>query len=319
MSSTRRATLLVCLAYCWWGCSALFWRELSSIAPIDQLSFRVTTGFGYLTLVWLFRRQNPMRSLTPDHWRYGLLAAFVIGLNWIVFLWSISNERAVEAALGYFLMPLFAVGLGVVLLGERLRRLQQAALVLAVIGIVWTFVVVGSLPWVSLTLGSSFAVYGWARKQGPWNAVDGLTFETMLLAPFLIALTVWRASTSDTSLLGDAADGSPWLVLLLALAGLVTIVPLLLFASAAKKVPLTVIGLLQYINPTLQFLVGWQIFKEPVSTGRLFGFMWIWAALALVVVDELSSKRPVDGGDARSGEGLVGTREGRAAEEPPVR
>jgi len=316
--SARRATLLVCAAYCWWGCSALFWRELSSVAPVDQLAFRVTTGLGYLSLVWAFRRRNPFRSLTRDHLRYGLVAAVVIGINWIVFLWSINNERAVEAALGYFLMPLFAVALGVVLLGERLRRMQQVALALASIGIVWTFAVVGEVPWVSLTLGASFAVYGWARKQGPWNAVDGLTFETMLLAPLLIAMTFWRATAKGVNVFGDAGDGSLRVVLLIALAGVVTIVPLLLFASAAKKVPLTVVGLLQYINPTLQFLVGWQIFGEPLPLGRLLGFAWIWAALVVVVVDELSSERPVDGGASSSDEGLVGTGERRTTEEPTV-
>ena len=317
MSSTRRATVLVCLAYCWWGCSALFWRELGSLAPFDQLSFRVTTGFAYLALVWLWRRHNPMRSLTKEHLLYGVGAALLIGVNWIVFLWAIDNERAVEAALGYFLMPLFSVGLGVTLLGERLRRLQKVALLLAVVGIVWTFVVVGALPWVSLTLGASFALYGWARKQGPWQAVDGLTFELVLLAPFLLAALLWR-SNADVNVLGDASDGSIITLAFIAMTGLVTIVPLLLFASAAKQVSLTVIGFLQYINPTLQFLVGWQVFGEDVSVGRLLGFLWIWGALALVVVDELRSKRPVDGGATGGGQRSVDLGEGLAAKESTV-
>ena len=115
-SSQRTPIILVCLAYCWWGCSALFWRELRAVPIVDQFSFRVVTGFGYLVIVWMFRKRNPMRSLTRDHLTYGLVATVVIAMNWIIFLWAISSERAVEAALGYFLMPLFAVGLGVVLL-----------------------------------------------------------------------------------------------------------------------------------------------------------------------------------------------------------
>ena len=291
MTSSRRATVLVCLAYTWWGCSAIFWRELGSVAPVDQLSFRVITGFSYLAVVWMVRRHNPIVGLTKQHLTYGLAACALIAANWIVFLWAVDNGRAVEAALGYFLMPLFSVALGVGLLGERLRVLQKAALALAVVGIVWTLVVVGTVPWVALILGASFAVYGWARKQGPWNAVDGLTFETMLLVPFLLPLLLWRGA-GDVAVTGD---GSWATLLLIAATGLVTIVPFLLFASAARQVSLTVVGLLQYINPTLQFLVGWQVLGEPVSTSRLLGFAWIWAALGLVIVDELGSKRPVDG------------------------
>lgn len=291
MTPTRRATVLVCLAYTWWGCSAIFWRELGSVAPVDQLSFRVITGFAYLALVWVGRRHNPMVALTREHFVYGFAACGLIAANWIVFLWAVDNGRAVEAALGYFLMPLFAVALGVGLLGERLRVLQRVALGLAVVGIVWTLVAVGSVPWVSLILGATFALYGWTRKQGPWNAVDGLTFETMVLVPFLLPLLIWRG-------VGEAAvagDGNVSTFLLIAATGLVTVVPLLLFASAARQVSLTVVGLLQYINPTLQFLVGWQLFGESVGTARLLGFGWIWAALGLVVVDEVTSKRPVDG------------------------
>lgn len=316
--STRRATLFVCLAYCWWGCSALFWRELASVAPLDQLSFRVIMAFAYLALVWVYRRRNPFQQLTAAHWKYGIVAALSIGTNWAVFLWAISNGQAVEASLGYFLMPLFAVALGVGLLGEKLRPLQLVALVLASVGIVWTLVVLGGIPWVSISLGITFALYGFARKQGPWQAVDGLTFETLLMLPVFIALLGWRGF-SGMSIFGGAADGSLWVAGLILATGLVTIVPLLLFAAAAKRVSLSLVGLLQYINPTLQFLVGWRIFGEDVSAGRLIGFGWIWAALGLVVVDQLSSKRPVDGGTASSDEGVVGLREGLGAEKPTVR
>lgn len=309
---------MACLAYSWWGLSALFWRELASVAAIDQLSFRVATGAFYLVVVWLFRRYNPLSHLTAAHWRYGLIAATAIGANWVVFLWAISTDQAVEASLGYFLMPLFAVALGVGLLGERLRPLQSGALVLASIGIIWTFIAVGSVPWIALVLGATFAIYGWARKQGPWQAVEGLTFETLLLAPIVLVILGTR-SIGGANVVGDASNGSLWVAFLLAATGVATVVPLLLFASAAKKVSLTVIGFLQYINPTLQFLVGWRIFGEDVSTGRLSGFAWIWVALALIVLDELRSKRPVDRGAARGDQGVVGRGEGLAPEEPAVR
>jgi chloramphenicol-sensitive protein RarD len=302
MNATKRATLLVGAAYVWWGLSAIFWRELDSVAPIDQVSWRVFLGVAYLGLIWTFRRSNPVRSLTLRHVGFGAIAALAISANWVVFLWAIDNDQAVEASLGYFLMPLVSVALGVGLLGERLRPRQQAALLLGTIGAAWTLYVVGEAPWVAVVLGFSFAVYGWARKQGPWDAVSGLTFELLLVAPVVIVLLVVRGLDGQQQITGN---GSTSTLLLIALTGIVTTVPLLLFASATKHVSLTVVGLLQYINPVLQFFVGWKIFGEVVSGGRLIGFAWIWAALVLVVSDELSSKRPVDRRETGQGEGLV--------------
>lgn len=302
MNATRRATLLVVAAYVWWGLSAIFWRELGSVAPIDQISWRVLLGVAYLALFWAFRRSNPLRSLTRRHVGYGAIAAVFISANWVAFLWAIDNGQAVEASLGYFLMPLVSVALGVGLLGERLRRRQQAALLLAAIGAGWTLYVVGEVPWVAVVLGFSFAVYGWARKQGPWDAVSGLTFELLLISPVVIVLLVVRGFDGQQQITGN---GSPGTLLLIALTGFVTIVPLLLFASSIKHVSLTVVGLLQYINPVLQFFVGWRIFGEEVTSGRLIGFVWIWAALVLVVSDELGSKRPVDRRETDRDEGLV--------------
>lgn len=330
MSSDRSAVALVSMAYMWWGSSAIFWNELSSISPADQLGFRVVTACLYLIAgVGLLRAQlakrgieatlfNPgaLRShLTRDHLIYGVGGAIMISSNWALFLWAVSNGQAVEAALGYFLMPLFSVALGVGLLGERLRPLQIVALLLSVVGITWTVVVVGSLPLIAIFVGLTFAIYGFLRKQGPWDAVSGLTFETSFLAPLLAVFLIVRGFTG-TSLLGD---GTPYTLVLLALTGFVTVVPLLAFGSASRRVPLSVIGLLQYINPTLQFLVGWQVLGETVSNARLVGFVWIWIALALVVYDELSSQRPVDGLAPGSDQGLVGGAEGPASKEPPVR
>jgi chloramphenicol-sensitive protein RarD len=302
MNATRRATLLVGAAYVWWGLSAIFWRELGSVAPIDQISWRVLLGAAYLALVWTFRRSNPLRSLTRRHVGYGAIAAVVISANWVAFLWAIDNGQAVEASLGYFLMPLVSVALGVGLLGERLRRRQQVALLLAAIGAVWALYVVGEVPWVAVVLGFSFAVYGWARKQGPWDAVNGLTFELLLISPVVAVLLVVRGLDGRQQITGN---GSLSTLLLIALTGLVTIVPLLLFASATKHVSLIVVGLLQYINPVLQFFVGWRILGEDVSRARLIGFVWIWAALVLVVSDELGSKRPVDRRETDRDEGFV--------------
>jgi chloramphenicol-sensitive protein RarD len=240
--------------------------------------------------------------MTARHLRFGFFAAVMITLNWGAFLWAVDNGHTVEAALGYFFVPLLSVAVGVGLLGERLHRLQKLALVFGTIGLLWTMIAVGTFPWVALVIGVSFTAYGWARKQGPWGALDGLTLEMAVIAPVFVVALVVRGAGSGVDIAGD---GSLFTVLLVALTGVVTVVPLLLFASAARQVSLTVIGLMQYINPVMHFLIGWQVFGEDVSTGRLLGFGWIWMALALVIANEFRSKRPVDRLAARRDEGIV--------------
>ena len=330
-----RAIGQVSFAYLWWGASAIFWSELGSVAPIDQLSFRIVTAFFYLVVgVWILRKRlassgvgislfepGSLRAkISWTHVVHGVGAALSVGANWALFLWAVSNGQSVEAAFGYFLMPIMSVGLGVGFLGERLRRLQVAALVLSAAGIIWTIVVLGRLPWIALLVAATFAIYGLLRKRGPWDAVSGLTFETGTLAPFAIVILAIRG-VSDTGIFGDASITT---FVLIAFTGVVTAVPLLAFASAARRVPLTVVGLLQYINPTLQFLVGWQVLGEAVSGARLAGFAWIWVALVLIVIDELeasrsSSQGPVDGGASGGDESLVGSGERLASEETAVR
>lgn len=302
MSSTTKATLLVAVAYLWWGFSPIFWSELGSVAPVDQLAWRVSLGLVYLALVWVWRRANPLAKLTSRHVRFGLFAAVMIAVNWGAFLWAVDNGYTVESALGYFFVPLLSVAVGVRVLGERLLPLQKIALVFGAIGLLWTIVAVGAFPWIAVVIGLSFTAYGWARKEGPWGAVDGLTFEMVVIAPAFIALLMFRGAGSSVDIVGD---GSVTTLILISLAGVVTVVPLLLFATAAKKVPLTVIGLMQYINPTMQFLIGWQLFDEDVSTGRLLGLGWIWMALALVIGNEFRSQGPIDGIATRSDEGVV--------------
>lgn len=287
MNNSRRSVLFVVIAYVWWGLSAIFWRALDSVAPLDQLAFRASFGALFL-LVWAaFRRIHPFAGLTPRHVRFGVFSAVMIVANWAVFLWAVANDQAVEAALGYFLMPLMSVAIGVLALGERPTVDQRIALGLGTVGLIWTFVVIGSVPWLALAVGSTFAAYGWARKVGPWNSVEGLTLEMSLVAPIVVVVLLWRG-VDGVSVAGDASIAT--LVLIVA-TGVITIVPLLLFASATRHVSLTAIGLLQYINPTLQFLVGWQLFGEPVPFGRLLGFAWIWAALVFVVRSELRAVR----------------------------
>lgn len=284
----QRPILLVLLADLWWGISALYWRELDSIAPADQLAWRILFGIVVLGAWWLFRGAWPFADMTTRKWRYGLAGTVCITLNWAVFLWAVSNDQAVEAALGYFLSPIVSVVLAVVLLGERLDRLQQAAVVLAAGGMVWLFALQGGVPWAALVLGVSFAIYGYVRKTGPWDAVDGLTMEMAAVVPVAAAFLVIRGAESATSIGGDDR-AITWV--LLSFAGVATAVPLILFANAARKAPLAVVGLLQYIVPVAQFLVGWLVFAESVPAARFVGFGLVWAALGCVILNELGRQR----------------------------
>ena len=279
----QRAILWVVAADLWWGLSALYWRELASVAPIDQLGWRVSTGFVLMALYAGFRRRSAFRNLTLRHLGYGLAGAVMIFTNWAVFLWALDNDQAVDAALGYFLAPLVAVALAVRVLGERLRPFQAIALGLATVGMVWLFTGQGRVPWVAVAPGLSFGFYGLVRKQGPWGPVDGLAVEMGCSAPITIGLLLWRWSAGE-AVQGDG-DLRTWG--LIALTGVVTSVPLILFAAAARSAPLVVVGLMQYVIPIAQFLVGWLALGESVPQGRLLGFVWIWAALAFVVTDEL--------------------------------
>ena len=301
-----RPTLFALGAYCWWGLSAIFWRELQSVAPGDQLGWRVASSAVLLGVYAMVRRHRTAAGATRRELGLGLLAAVLIGANWGVFLWAVSNEQAVEASLGYFLMPLFSAGLGVAFLAEKLRPPQIVALGLAALGGLWLFGVQGELPWVALALAGTFAVYGLVKKNTSWSATEGLTVEAWLLAPVALLFLVGRSATGT----GVVGDGDLRTIALLAGTGIMTTVPLVLFAAAAKKVSLVVIGLLQYLNPTLQFLVGWLAFGESVDTERVAGFSLVWIALAVIVVDELRS-----GAAGRASE-RAGTRPSEAARSP---
>ncbi len=217
-------------------------------------------------------------------------AGVVIGANWWLYIWAVNNDHVVEASLGYFINPLVNVALGVLLLGETLNRRQALAIVLAAAGVIWLTYDHGRLPWIGLGLALAFAAYGLLRKLTPVGAISGLGIETTLLAPLALALLALSASR------GELAFGAQlWPQdTLLALGGLVTAVPLILFAYGARRIPLTQVGLLQYLAPTIQLLLGVFWLGEPFGPSRALGFALIWAALAVYALDSLlRARRPL--------------------------
>ena len=210
-----------------------------------------------------------------------LLASIFISINWGVFIWAVSHDRVVDTALGYFMNPLVSVALGLIIFKEKLRKFQWVAVIIAFFAVLYLTFAAGSFPWISLSLAFSFGFYGLVKKVANVPSLSSLTVETTFVAPFFIGFLIWLYSRGELSFVQDGISHALWL----ASSGLATIIPLLFFGAAVIRLPLSVTGLLQYIAPILQFLVGLFIFNEIVSPTKWIGFVGIWIALSFFSVD----------------------------------
>lgn len=286
----RAGTAAGAAAYAIWGVFPLVFHQLESVGAWEILLHRVVWSFLAIALLLAVRRDTGWRARIRS--RPGALvrlaaAAVLIATNWVVYIWAVTHGHVVEAALGYYVNPLVTVALGVVLLGERLRRLQVLALGFAVSAVAVLTVAYGRVPWISVVLAGSFAGYGYLKKAVPVGAAPSLLVETAVLLPVAV---VWLGALTVT---GDAALGAGSLgrdVLLVGL-GVITAVPLLLFGTAASRIPLSMLGLLQYLTPTLQLLCGVLVLDESLPSARLVGFVLVWVALALLAGDVVRSAR----------------------------
>lgn len=268
------------LAFALWGVFPLYFRQLAQVPSGEIVAHRIVWSLLFLLLVLAIRRQ--WAWLPPVLRQPRLLAAFaasalLLSANWLIFIWGVNNDHVIDASLGYFITPLVNVLLGTTVLHERLRRLQWAALALAASGVLWLTVQAGQLPWIALALAGSFGAYGLLRKVATLGALEGLTLETLLLAPLAALAWAWWATTGNSHFPAADAATNAWLIA----AGPITAIPLLLFAAGARRISLTTLGLLQYIGPTLQLALGVWLFHEPFTSARLTGFALIWLALAL--------------------------------------
>jgi len=270
-------------AYITWGLFPFYWKILAGVPALQLLGHRILWSFITLVAILLiFRKWKTVQNaLNRRVLVIYSMAAVLIAINWLTYVWAVGEGFIIETSLGYFINPLLSVLLGVIFLRERLRPLQWLPIGMAAIGVLYLTFAYGSLPWVALTLAISFGFYGLVKKNAPLDSLPGLTLETGLL--FLPALGFLLYS--EFSGTGAFLHTTPLLNLMLVGAGLVTIFPLLLFASAAKRIPLTLIGVLQYVNPTIQFLLGTLVYKEPFDHHRLIGFGIVWVALILFVLE----------------------------------
>lgn len=288
----RRAGVLAgVVAYSLWGVFPLVFHQLQEVAPIEVLMHRITWSFVVVAIILLVRGDRGwvtvLRTHGPERTRLAAAAA-LITVNWLVYVWAVSEERVIEAALGYYVNPLITVALGVVLLHERLSRAQVAALGFAVAAVAVLTVAYGQVPWISLVLACSFAGYGFLKKAVEVPALTSLAVETSVLLPFAAGGLVLMVGSGDAAFIRDGTTGQDALLVGL---GVVTAAPLLLFAAAARRIPLTLLGLLQYLTPTLQLICGVVVLHEGLPPERLAGFVLVWIALAILGTDAVRSSR----------------------------
>ena len=280
-------------AYVFWGLSPIFWKALDAVPATELLAHRVIWSIPLLGIMLTLRRR--WRSLGSAYAsartrRIALAGGTLLAINWGVFVWAVNAGHIVDASFGYFINPLVSVALGVAVLHERLRRPQAVAVGVAAIGVIGMAIVAGIVPWISLTLAFSFGTYGLLKKQkAAAPALEGLFGEVAVVAVPATVFVVLLAASDR----GSIGDGGGTTALLIA-AGAVTVIPLLLFGASAQRIPLSTVGLLQYITPSLQLLIGIVVYGEAITAGQLFGFGLVWVALALFTVDGLRAGRRVD-------------------------
>ena len=275
-------------AFTIWGLVPIYWKLLKHVPAIQVLGHRIVWSLAFLLIVIIARRRG-QSILNVSRRVVGLyaIAAALIAANWFIYIYAVNAGFIVETSLGYYITPLVNVLFGVVVFHERLRPAQWLAIAIAAAGVIQLTFAYGALPWIAFGLAASFGSYGLAKKKAPLDPLEGLTLETAILCPVaLVYLAILHRAGAGAFLHTGAASDAFMIA-----GGLVTTVPLLLFAAAVRSVPLSVIGILQYIGPTIQFFLGIFLYGEPFSRTQLVGFSIVWVALAIYAGDSLRARR----------------------------
>ena len=284
---------VILTGYIGWGLFPLYWALLSHVPAIEVLLHRMLWSVPVLLgLVLLSQRRRTQVSNALQSWhelRWLALSSLVICLNWGIYIWAVANHRVIEASMGYFLTPLLNVLAGVIVFGEKLDRLKISAIAIAAAGVAYYIFTTTTIPWVGLAVGISFAAYGLLRKQMKTNAVPGLFVEILLLLPFTLVLIFWLHYQDEAIFLNQVLDTD----LLLILGGPITVIPLAFFTAGTRMLPLTTVGILFYVTPTLQFLSGIILLGELFDLNKLVGFIGIWAGLAIFTYSLLTQKESI--------------------------
>ncbi|RLA04039.1 MAG: EamA family transporter RarD [Gammaproteobacteria bacterium] len=284
-----KGILLAIAAFTWWGLGPLYFKLLSDVDVIEIMAHRITWSMIFLIVtIWLLNKPfRLVEILKTPSLLIGLTASgILISVNWLIYVWAISENQVLATALGYFINPLISVALGMFFLGEKLNNRQYIALslvILAVLNQIWQY---GALPWISLSLALTFGFYGLIRKKIDIDSFNGLLLEVTIILPFALAFLLWKmGTTADTQVSTDWQQ-----TILLMLTGFVSVVPMALFATSVKIINLSTIGFIQYLAPSISFLLAVFVFKESLETGQLFSFILIWIALIFVSWDSIKHK-----------------------------
>ena len=288
----NRGYAVILTGYIGWGLFPLYWALLIHVPPGEVLLHRMLWSVPILVLlVALSSRRRTQFGAAITSWRelrWLTLSSLAVCFNWGIYIWAVANQRVVEASMGYFLTPLLSVLAGVIVFNEQLTRVKIAAIGFAAAGVAWYVLTNAAVPWVGLTVGFSFAGYGLLRKQMKTNAIPGLFVEILLLLPFTLALMLWLHYRAEAVFLN--LDRSTDLLLILG--GPITILPLVFFTAGTRMLPMTTVGILFYVTPSLQFLSGVLLLGEAFSVDKLIAFGGIWIGLAIFSYSLLTSKSP---------------------------
>jgi chloramphenicol-sensitive protein RarD len=289
-SGVARGALAAGVSFFLWGLWPLYWRELQSVSSFELIAHRIVWSLLLLLVIMLVQRTLPqLRAALTTGTILGasLLSGILLATNWTIYVWAVNNGHVIDSSLGYFLTPLCNVALGFIFLHERLRPSQWTAVAFAVAGVTVLLLRAGHLPWIALSLASSWSLYGILKKKSSLGPIAGLTAETLLLFPLAAALLLWRVRSGDSGF-EHAGIGLDALILA---SGVITTAPLLLFAYGARRIPLATLGLLQYIAPSVQFLLGLWVYHEPLDAVRMHACVLIWVGLVIYTADGFWSQR----------------------------
>ena len=292
MENYKQGIFFGLAAYVLWGILPVYWKALELVSPFEILSSRFMWSCVFVFLLIIFQKKWPLFAkevkLVFSNVKTGaamVAAGITISFNWGTFIWAVNNGHIVETSMGYYINPLVSILFAVVFLRERLDKMQLAAITCAFIGVASMVYGFGKIPWVSLTLAFTFALYGLLKKILPVSALTSIMLETLLITPLALVYeySLWQQGVSFY------ASGNLQVIMMLTGAGVVTAIPLLLFTAGARLLPLKIIGFLQYISPTLTLLIGVFVYNEAFTASHLLAFGWIWAALLLFIVSQLRS------------------------------
>jgi len=287
-NSARDGFIFGAAAYFIWGIVPIYWPHLQPASPLEILAHRVIWSLLFLAIIGR-RKLSQIRIILSNRRSLFLLtiASALISINWGLFIWASVTKHLLDSSLGYFITPLLSVGLGVVFFKERLRKMQWVAIAIAASAVVYLTVTVGTPPWLALSLAGSFGIYGYVKKLANVPAIESLTIETLILSPIALSYLVWLEFTHVGTFGHHGLSHTLWL----ASSGIVTAIPLMLFSAAAIRIPLSTLGMLQYLGPTLQYLIGIAVFHEQMPADRFIGFAITWVAIAILSADALKNRQ----------------------------